>query len=177
MMNCGANIKCQTVWICTPLNASFMVNLHDRWSQKSEEDSQALCNGFLMALIAKTHVAKAIWGRLKVSLPSSPPLQPSWSQTLSVCPNPLFSFTLKFLCLKFRRSQSCWYGLAALLWVLRTLERPGTPRATSVCRAAEFCSVLFKFFLKKGKPGGSPNPLKCCFFPLLLLWSIHRPIW
>ena len=30
MMNCGANVKCQTVRICTPLNASFMVNLHDR---------------------------------------------------------------------------------------------------------------------------------------------------
>lgn len=56
---------------------------------------------------------------------------------------------------------------AVLLWVLRTLEPSGTPRATSVCRAARVtaCFVQVSGEKKKNKkPRGSPNPLKCCFF-------------
>lgn len=57
--------------------------------------------------------------------------------------------------------------LAALLWVLRTLEPSGTPRATSVCRAARVTACFVQVSRKKkkkSKPGRSPNALKCCFF-------------
>lgn len=75
-------------------------------------------------------------------------------------------FTLKFFCLIFRHSQWRWYGLAALVWVLRTLEPSGISRPLVSAGLPQLQSVLFMFQekKKKGRPGGSPNPLKCCFF-------------
>lgn len=54
--------------------------------------------------------------------------------------------------------------LAALLWVLRTLEPSGTPRATSVCRAARVTACFVQVSGEKKKTPWITEPFEMLFF-------------
>lgn len=78
-----------------------------------------------------------------------------------------FLFALKFFCLIFQR----WYGFGcALMGAENPLSLVGPPEPQVSAGLPELQPVLFKFQgERKGKPGGSSNPLKWCFSLLLLL--------